>query len=62
MNNQSDFVSVREAAIIRGVGLLRIYNLLWAGKLAGAVKEPNSDQWRIPRASLEHKPRGPVRP
>jgi hypothetical protein len=60
MNSNPDFVSVREAAIIRGVGLLRIYNLLWAGKLEGAVKGPG-DQWRIPRASLERKPRGPVR-
>ena len=62
MNSNSDFVSVREAAAIRGVGLLRIYNLLWAGKLEGAVKEPNSDQWRIPRASLERRGRGQVRP
>jgi len=57
MNNNLDldFVSVREAAVIRGCGLQRIYNLLWAEKLEGAVKGPNDAQWRIPRASLERK-------
>jgi len=63
MNNNLDldFVSVREAAVIRGCGLQRIYNLLWAEKLEGAIREANGG-WRIPRASLERKPRGPVRP
>jgi hypothetical protein len=52
--NNSDFVTVREAVPIRGCGLSRLYNLIWSGKLEGAVKGPNGE-WGIPRASLERK-------
>lgn len=51
---ETNFITVREAAIIRGCGIARIYSLLWSHKLQGAVKGPDNE-WRIPRASVERK-------
>lgn len=48
----SESLSVREACILLGVGLSRLYALLWSGQLAGTKQD---GVWRIPRAAVEER-------
>jgi hypothetical protein len=52
-------VGVQVAARRLEVGIKRIYELLYSGKLAGAEKE--SGRWRIPSAAIEDRLRARTR-
>jgi excisionase family DNA binding protein len=52
---QSKMLGPREAALRLGVGMARVYALLWCGKLP-ATKLGN--RWAIPESAIEARLRG----
>ncbi len=44
------YLTVREAAVERRVGIGRVYHLLWGNKLPGAVRVDG--KWLIPASSV----------
>jgi excisionase family DNA binding protein len=55
--NQANKYSVRQAAIRMRCTLKNVYDLLYAGRFAGAVKVGKT--WRIPKRAVEGRRRAP---
>jgi hypothetical protein len=54
METNDELLTVREAAILRGVALNQIYLLIWSGRFPGATKD-EFGEWKIPAAVVPRR-------